>query len=524
MWPAIAAGLMVCMLGFFGTGVRTAHAIDGDICAYYTDAPEGIDNNVENNDVHIVEKGATYGLVFRADEDDLFDMPNVTIRIDSETGSAKITSKAEILDIENGFQIIEVGHVLVTPPASTQVVDTIDPDSSTAEPQYFTDPDGNPVDGINGWLEDVAGMSGFADDSINVCGVVADEDLWGFIDFECIEFGTFFIDILTPDDTEETGLSVKFVCPGVPNTAKISAFPTSVETYPATYGIVSNASKSTITATVYDQDGDNLDDAHVTLTTDNCTFVAEGSSYISPAGGGKTVDIMSDTDGAGPDQNFLADNPLQTQAGTAEAVLDCTGTKGTPGTAHITAVVNRPGQDIVLSQEVKVVGPTAVNGLTLTLSSASVVCGNPITATAKAVDGQGVAVSEGTPIWFTTDTSSGVVGGNEGAQGGVPTVGGSASVIIATDPGNPGTHTVIAYVINAAGGVAVQTSATYSCTVPAAPTVTAPATGTGTGSITPPNTGDAGLASSSSSVSLLSLVCLAALALAGIASLKFARR
>ncbi len=52
--------------------------------------------------------------------------------------------------------------------------------------------------------------------------------------------------------------------------------------------------------------------------------------------------------------------------------------------------------------------------------------------------------------------------------------------------------------------------------------VTAPVTGTG--SITPPNTGDAGLASSSSNAMLFVIVGAAAFVLAGIASVSYARR
>ena len=91
--------------------------------------------------------------------------------------------------------------------------------------------------------------------------------------------------------------------------------------------------------------------------------------------------------------------------------LDCS--KGTPGTATITAIVQRPGSDIVLSQDVTVVGPTALTGLTLTLNPSDLECGNTILAVANAVDSLGQPVSDNTLIYFTTDTSSGVVGGYE---------------------------------------------------------------------------------------------------------------
>jgi LPXTG-motif cell wall-anchored protein len=75
--------------------------------------------------------------------------------------------------------------------------------------------------------------------------------------------------------------------------------------------------------------------------------------------------------------------------------------------------------------------------------------------------------------------------------------------------------------------VVVQTSTTYTCTVPAppAPAVVVPATGTGTGSITPPNTGDAGLADTSNSGgSWMVIVGGVLIGLAGFATFKFARR
>ena len=112
-------------------------------------------------------------------------------------------------------------------------------------------------------------------------------------------------------------------------------------------------------------------------------------------------------------------------------------------------------------------------------------------------------------------------------QGGIQTKAGEAQALIATDPGNPGTHTVIAYALDAYGNVVAQTSKTYTCdaaVAPAAPTVVPPATGTGTGSITPPNTGDAGLAAgSTSNASLFVIAGAVAMVLAGLASIKFAR-
>jgi hypothetical protein len=508
MLPAAVAIAMFGFIGAFGSGaVPSAYAAEGDICEAFTNAPLGDpedDFDGQGNAVHIVDPGVRNYLVFFVEDQGSGDQENVEVRIDSETGSARITSYAEISDFGADA---DVYHRLVGGSGvGSQMVDTVDPDD-------FDDPDGNPLDDVNLWLEEVVGISGFVPllgeavpGDEDYCGG-EDDDAWGFIDFECIESGYFHIDVLTPDDTEETGYTLKFYCTGQADRAEISASPTTVETYPAALDINGNPTinrgESTIVVTVWDQFDDRIDGVEVTFTTDNCSFIRQGSSDFSPAGGGTTVTTTTDSDttqGPNNDAGFLADNPLEHAAGTAEVILNCDGPgpRGNPGVANITAVVDRPGSDIVLKTTVTVVGPTSATGLTLTLTPDDVECGETILATAKAVDAQGAAVSNGTWIFFTTDTSSGVVGGAEGAQGSAQTVAGEASVLIATDPGNSGIHTVIAYVVNAAGVPSAQVSATYTCdaaVAPAAPTVAPPSTGTGTGSITPPNTGDAGLAS-----------------------------
>src|SRR5690606_36946662 len=190
---------------------------------------------------------------------------------------------------------------------------------------------------------------------------------------------------------------------------------------------------------------------------------------ISPAGGGTTVTVLTDTDST-LDENFLTDNPLEHAAGTAEVSLDCA-TNSTPGTAHVTAIVQRPGADLVLKQDVQVIGPTAVSGLTLEISPTELKCGDTILAKVTAVDETGAPVSDGTPIFFTTDTSSGVVGGVEGAQGQAQTLDGEASALIATDPSKPGIHTVIAYTMGPAGVPNAQVSKTYECESTVAPVI-----------------------------------------------------
>jgi len=529
MLPAAFAVAMAGFVGAFGAGVsgiQNASALDGDICRVDVDANYSTADGY-GNDVMVVDRGVTHGLVFRLEDSDN-EHDNTEIRIDSETGSARITSKAEWLADDEDEA--DIGHILVSPPVGTQVVDTIDPDE-------FDDADGNFVGNINDWLVDVGYTAFVGDDSDSVCGGDSDgeqdvrgdgeenegssnnEDSWGFIDFECIQPGYFHIDILAPGDTEETGHTIKFFCVGQADSATIAVSPATVEIVP----VGNSKGSSTVTVTVLDQDGGRLDGAEVTFTTDKCRF--DGDDETSPAGGGTTVTTSSDTDSTS-DDNFLTNNPLQYSAGTAEAVLNCTGTGVTAGTAHITAIVDREGSDIVLNAEVKVVGQTSATGLTLTLTPDDLECGETILASVKAVDSLGQPVSDGTAIYFTTDTTSGVLGGTEGAQGAVYTVGGEASVLIATDPSKNGTHTVIAYTINAVGSVNAQVSDTYVCdgaVAPVAPTVAPPNNGTGTGGITPPNTGDAGLAAGNSSISFALIAGAVAFALAGVASIRFAR-
>jgi hypothetical protein len=508
---------LVIAIAAFGAGsVRTASAVEGDICRIdvgYAGGALSLQDNPDpgggafdgqGNEVYVVARGVTIGLVFRIEDED---EANVNVRIDSETGSARITSKAEILNVQGDEQ--HVGHVLVTPSAGSQSVDVIDPDGTAVDPPAdLRDPDGNALDDINDWLVSVADMSAFvADVDDHVCDDDSDDDEWGFIDFECIEAGYFHIDIQTPEDTEETGYTAKFYCLGQSDRAEINATRTTVETYPAALDASGNPTinfgESTIVVTVWDQFDNRINGVEVTFTTDNCRFSAREFSQITPAGGGTTVTTKTDSDtilGPGNDLDFLRDNPLEHSAGTAEAVLDCDGPgpRGNPGVANITAVVDRPGTDVVLKTTVTVVGPTASAGLTLTLEPDEIECGEAILATARAIDDKGAPVSNGTPIFFTIDKDAGVIAGGQGAQGaGVYSLNGEASVLIATDAGSPGTHSVIAYVRNAAGVTSAQVAATYTCdsaVAPAAPTVAPPPTGTGTGSITPPNTGDAGLA------------------------------
>jgi hypothetical protein len=615
MLPLAVVIAMLGLIGAFGGQTRSAEALSGDICpGIYVAGPNGPleawDNfDGEGNSVYYVNQDTTYGVVFQVENvlggwvadlsffDPTFYIgamlpgPNVHVEIDSETGSAKITSSAQAfdfsdrddteltgVDIEDLWLVPDITHVLITPGVLSQVVQTFNP-------LYFNDSNGFPLDSVQEWMDTHTGLDfggGSPDDcaspscssstynqivdgdNVDVYDVPYCDD-WGYFDFQCNESGYFYIDLrvddiqwalindlleplieeylaennildqITPQevleeifywnlDAARTGFSQKFFCRGQADTATISPETGTVETQPTDVSPNGLGTK-TITVTVKDQDGLRIDGVEVTFTTDNCTF--SGDAHTQPAGGGSTVTTISDTDSTS-DTNFLTNNTLEHSAGTAEAVLNCTTSAGKAGTANITAIVQRPGSDIVLKSTITVVGPTAVNGLTLTLTpDADFECGDTIKAVIEAVDANGKPVSDGTPIYVVTDTSSGVAGGPVNADGGFLSTGGKVEVLIATDPGNPGIHTVIAYVTNVAPTVSAQTSETYECdaaVAPAAPTVAPPATGTGTGSITPPNTGDAGLASGGTpATSLFVLAGAVVLFLAGLASVRFAR-
>jgi hypothetical protein len=415
------------------------------------------------------------------------------VTVDSQTGSARIRSYAEV----GGFELVKprVYHRLIEAPGVlTQKVDHM-------FPNWFADPDGHDLDSISAWLEEVAGIplpsgiSKAALDADNVCGNPDDVDGWKFADLRCIEAGSLNVTV-TPNQvnssTENTVMTQALVCPSQVDTAEIKSTHNTLETQP----VGTSASSATITVTTYDQFGNNVDGGEVTFITNNCKFTnplagAAGDFGHQPAAGGPVLTMWSDTDSQA-DANFLDNNPLQTYAGTAEVTLDCT--LGTPGLVTVTAQVQREGADIVLEYEITLIGPTAANGLSLTLTPDSLECGETLQAEAMAVDANGQPVSNGTVVYFTTDTSSGIINGKEGGQGSNTTIDGKTVATIAMSPDDPGIHTVIAYTIDKNGALLAQVSDTFECSVaaaPAAPAVVPPVTGTGT--ITPPNTGDAGL-------------------------------
>ena len=255
----------------------------------------------------------------------------------------------------------------------------------------------------------------------------------------------------------------------------------------------------------------------------------------------------------------------------AAAILHCDPhagiTNATPGVATVQVCIDVVGAaDICKTVDVTVIGPPA--SVTVAASPTTLRCGEKSTITVTVKDSIGQNVSDHTRVEMVTNlggtlAGTGAVAGFAGPV--VPisstvagTFGGVATAFLLTSESHSGPYEVVAttggtspadgQVLNGSGYyyggeqyygnyMGVQTTqlgifstppvsaqVTVTCTIPApapAATITAPRTGTG---ITPPNTGDAGLASSSSSSLVLVLGGLAAFAVAGLATLKFARR
>lgn len=391
------------------------------------------------------------------------------------------------------------------------------------------------------------------------------------VDVTCNEAGNFEI-TFSDEDEDDDALSYEVVCLGAPDsTSTIARTPDTVEIVPS----LGNVSHSLITVTLL-ADGEQAGAGfEVDFTVDRCTIETGGVDTAAEYAAARTVfnafnrnfaqsaaDIEASAAAtAAVDTSRQQDTTVafvNTAGDTtiAAAILGCnpadTGaTPATPGVATITAVIEvEGGQDIVLRTTVTVVGPPA--SVTVAAAPASLRCGEKATITATVKDAIGQNVSEHTRVEAVTN-AGGVLGGT-GAVAGlagpvVPisstvaeTFSGVATFYLLTSEQHSGPYEVVVTtggagaVTSSLGGVfstpPVSAQATVSCTIPqiaapvapVAPTVTAPRTGQGT--ISPPNTGDAGLVGSSdnSSWALFAAVGAVAFAVAGFATLKFARR
>jgi hypothetical protein len=231
----------------------------------------------------------------------------------------------------------------------------------------------------------------------------------------------------------------------------------------------------------------------------------------------------------------------------------------TPGPAVITAIIDRgsinnylnaDNDDLVVRTTVTVVGPPAANGVTVTAAPSTLACGEKATITADVKDAIGQPVSDHTWVEAVTNhggvlAGTGAVAGQQGLVSPVSstvaeTFGGKATFYLLTSTAHVGAYEVVVttgggggvtgqlvnggVTTNLLGGLfttaPISVQVTVNCTVAAAapapaPTSTAPRTGQG---ITPPSTGDAGLASTQTSTAAGAIAAVvAALVVAGFA-------
>jgi hypothetical protein len=392
---------------------------------------------------------------------------------------------------------------------------------------------------------------------------------------------------ITSSSTDPTNANDVFTldvtCRGDVARITISARPTTVEIVPAR----SNTSHSLITVTLFDENDDvPVSGVEVDFLVNRCSIETSGvdseSEYLTALSQVLALNTASpityfnwETGSAASatvDSSRQADSTLsfdvdalndgEVEASVAAAVLGCNPVDApgaTPGVATVQACVEIPGTDICATVDVTVIGPPS--SITVAASPTSLRCGEKSTITVTVKDSIGQNVSDHTRVELITNLG-GVLAG-QGAVAGfagpvVPisssvgdTFGGVATAFLLTSESHSGPYEVVATSggttatdffavgsgsnsnivdLNVLGGIfstpPISAQVTVTCTIPAATavpaaTITAPRTGTG---ITPPNTGDGGLADSSSSWTLFALGGLAAFALAGLATAKFARR
>jgi len=378
------------------------------------------------------------------------------------------------------------------------------------------------------------------------------EDGIGFFDVTCNTAGTFEISVFDSLE-QDNALSITVTCLG-PGALTIT--PASIEIVPA----AGNISSALIRVAA-------PPGAEVQFTTDRCAIetaaVATAANlatiqalYTAFAAGNLSVTapaIQASTAVTGAvDSTPLVDiavafdtSSATTASSQAAAILMCSG-NFSPGVANITAIIAQTGVDTIVTGTVTVVGPP-VAPVVVTPALSNVICGESVPVTVTVKDAAGQPVSDHTRVEVVTNFG-GVLGGTGAVAGQAglvsplsstvaETFNGVATLSLVTSQTQTGTYTLVV-ATGGGGSVAglslggvfstptVTGTATVSCSAAAAAgpaaTVTAPRTGTG---ITPPNTGDAGLANASGAgLSLFVIAGLAALALTGFAGLKLVRR
>ena len=255
------------------------------------------------------------------------------------------------------------------------------------------------------------------------------------------------------DSAAGIGETASFDCQGSVAGAEISASK-------STLGTSGSSAESVITVTIEDEDGTAAtpgDD--VEFTTNACVFGNDKNAQT----------VESEADG---------DDTI------AEATLDCSGVSA--GAVTVTARIDKPGRDVLMATTVTVFGPPAELTVLGGPMMRNLTCGEVVTLTIIAVDSAGQPVANGTVVNLTTNIA-GVLVAPAFTSGGV------AKAYLITSNSHVGSYAVVVHSGPAVGYITVSCEAAAAAGVLIAPApVEAPA-------ITPPSTGNAGLAETSGS-------------------------
>ena len=392
------------------------------------------------------------------------------------------------------------------------------------------------------------------------------------IDVTCEEAGEFTLSFFDMEEDDDA-MSIDVTCLGEADASStITARPTVVEIVPAP----GNVSHSLITVTLL-SDGDMAAaGGEVDFTTTRCSIETSGvdtaaefaaasavfGAFSANVPATATAIEASAAATAAVDSTPTSDSTVAffNAAGTATiaaAILGCSPAdiaNATPGPAVITAVIEvEGGADIIETVTVTVIGPPA--SLTVSANPTTLRCGEKAEIIATVKDAIGQNVSPHTQVEAVTNFG-GVLGGTGAVSAELGLVtplsstvaevfDGQAKFFLLTSEQHSGPYEVVVTAGGTFGGGVFSTApisaqVTVICTLPTTaapgggttpsgttPSGTTPSTtspGTGTGTITPPRTGDAGLAENNGLPVLMLLGGVAAFVLAGVAGVKFARR
>ena len=243
--------------------------------------------------------------------------------------------------------------------------------------------------------------------------------------------------------------SASFDCQGSVAGAEISASKSTV--YSA------GSAKSEITVTIEDEDGTAATPGgDVDFTTNACVFGNDKNAQ----------EVQSEADG---------DDTI------AEATLDCSGADA--GAVTVTAMIDKPGRDVLMTTTVTVIGPPAELTVDASSMMENMACGEVAKLTINVVDSAGQPVADGTVVNLTTNVAGVLVAP-------ASTSGGSADAYLITSNESEGSYAVVVQSGLAVGYVTVTCGVEMEMDADADADAAA---------ITPPSTGNAGLAETSGS-------------------------